>query len=55
MTRDEAEKQYVIYIMTEGNPEYFVWKHLRNISNDQLAEEWAAIFDGDELEIEEEK
>lgn len=54
MKRDEAEAQYVKAIITRGNPEYFIWKAVREWTNEDLADHMSEIgFDVDEVEDEE--
>jgi hypothetical protein len=54
MNRDEAESEYVAKIMAHGNPAYFVWSAVRNMSNEDLIYEMNGMqIDIDEIEDEE--
>ena len=51
MKRDDAERLFVEKVMREGNPEYFVWKYLRQMTDDDLEYDLSELI-GDEVKIE---
>lgn len=53
MKREEAEQILVKLIMAEGNPEYFIWKEISHLDNEELIEALEEM--GEEVEIEEDE
>ncbi len=48
---DDASKKYVDAVMEKGNPAYFVWKFVHNLSNQELAQCLEEFFDGEEFYV----
>jgi len=53
MTRDEAETSYVDVILARGNPAFFVWKAVYQMSDQELIDSLSEMqIDIDEIESE---
>lgn len=45
--RDKANTEYIKYIMEQGNPIYFIWKYLRDMTDEEVADELSRVLEQD--------
>ncbi len=55
LTREEAERIYASQVMEFGNPEYFIYRAVRNWKNDVLLYELEQFIGTTDYEIEDEE